>query len=469
MSLPSASSHNVEGVEVPPCEGRPPSHHTLNESKSKKERGPDRHWDEQTPADVSISDLCLIDTSGRFSSARGNSFVVCNDPDDESFEDEHVDFPVHHGIDLQEYAIPRRSGVGPSSFTSTSNRAADSSGIRYIFEVCEGSPNFVVHKINKRVEPKDYPRACVFIVSTQLRPRPLSRDCRGVMLAFTLDGILWQLGVISRLRHRAQEFDDPEMNVYDGCFQVYKWMGQVAYDEENCAMLYFFVAQTMEERLADLKLVTIPFRSNEPKMKFCFLNQICGSPPDIKVHYFDDVVNDIDGCFQCSKHGPDQFPWTLALDSTPMPWLDKAKNVPVTKEDTGSPSAFVPLKRVRSPFKNDDASRWINGVPSTKWKNWHLCRNPDAMISACVVTTDSNSPIAAKQLTKILPESKNWYYVPDPDDMLNCLTRQMIYVLDKKQYLVLKKCKGIPLREATKFLQDNCTHATEMGCANYNE
>ena len=29
------------------------------------------HWDEQTPADVSISDLCLIDASGHFS-ARGN-------------------------------------------------------------------------------------------------------------------------------------------------------------------------------------------------------------------------------------------------------------------------------------------------------------------------------------------------------------------------------------------------------------
>ena len=458
LSSPSASSQNVDGVEVPPYEGRPPSHHTLNESKSTKEKEPDRHWDEQTPADVSISDLCLIDTSGRFS-ARGNSFVVCNDPDDVASEDENVELPVHHGIDLQEYAIPR-SGYGPSSFSSTSNRAADSTGIRYVFEVCEGSSNFVAHKINKRVEPQENPKNCAFIVSTQFRPRPLSRDCRGCLLAFTLDGILWEFGVISRLRHRAQEFENPEMNVYAGCFQVYKWMGQVTYDEGNCATPYFFLAETQEERLNDLKLVTISFRSNEPKMKFCFLNQICGTPPDTG-KIFDDVVNDIDGCFQCSKYGPDRFPKTLDLDPTPMPWLVKAKAVPVTEQDTGYPSAFVSLKRVRSPLKNDDAS--------TKWKNWHLCRNPDAMISACVVTTDTNSPIRPIDLSKILPESKNWYYVPDPDDMLNALTQQMIYIFDEKQYTVLKKCKGVPLRQATQFLRDNCTHKMEMGCANFNE
>ena len=92
------------------------------------------------------------------------------------------------------------------------------------------------------------------------------------------------------------------MNVYAGCFQVYRWKGRVAYDGNNCAMPYFFLANTTEDRLEDLKLVTIPFKSSEPKMKFCFLNQICGSPPDIKGHYYEDVVNDIDGCLQCSKH-----------------------------------------------------------------------------------------------------------------------------------------------------------------------
>ena len=264
------------------------------------------------------------------------------------------------------------------------------------------------------------------------------------MVAYTDDGDHWYLGVISRITYRSKEHTDPKMNKYEGQIQVHQWKGRVVYDENNCAIPAFFRGTSVNDIMDDLTMVTMWFSKRDHKFKLCFLNQICGTPPNLG-SIRDDIINEHDGCLQCSKNGPDSFPTrlpTIPVKAKADAWLTEEKRVSVTSKDTGQPLPFYYRRRSRCASKKECIET-----------------NRHAMVSVCVVTGDwsgqpSNKlkPMPAWSLLHLPPLLKDAYIVPDPVHMVNHETRQRMFIIDKKGYAKLKNSKPIPLNDVNTFL-----------------
>ena len=289
-----------------------------------------------------LSEMCSVDVDGRFSE-RGVTFTTEDDMEDDlllkSGQGNETSF--HHGLDIQEYL--EEGTDNDTIFSTKSYTGSDSSGVRYIFEVSEGDHLITVHKIKKRTQDNQTCNRVAFITATQLCPTAMKRKYGNLMIAYTVDGDVWNLGVVVNLCYRTQHFeDDASLNEYEGCLHVYQWAGHLTYGEDGGVSPSFFLATSQQERENDLQFRTINFRRKHAKLKICFLNQFCGHPP-VNGRIADDVINAKDGCVQCSKSGPDTFPNFLTDRKIHVnqDWLAPIARKVITEKETGSPTAFT--------------------------------------------------------------------------------------------------------------------------------
>ena len=384
--------------------------------------------------------LCSVDL-GRFAS-NGASFQTAEYDSDSSSE--HVSshdisraaqnmtrveqHTMHHGLDLDEF-IDAGDSYNSTIFSTTSEFYSDSSGIRLIFEVSGYSNYLVVHKINSRIRVNQGHKNVAFIECTQLCPEKLKRNCRNVMIAYTVDGDRWNLGVIGDLSCRHQRFDDEEMNKYEGCLQVFQWNGNVTKTKNGMIVPSFYLSEDRNDLLANhLDLASIKFKRQSKQFRLCFINQFCGTPP-LGGSISPSVINEVDGCVQCSPMGPDILPTRLFhVKKSDVRFRSYEREI-VTTDDTNLPTAFIKHKKNKSRAKSVYRSSLAGEFDAAKWnKSPKLIRNPEAMVSVAVITKMDLSSLNPKSLTSISNVFKKMYSVISPTDFLNRHTKQDVFI-----------------------------------------
>ena len=137
----------------------------------------------------------------------------------------------------------------------------NSAGIRYIFEVVQGSDKLRAHEINARVKLNEAHPFPAFIECTQFTTTVLKRNCKGAMIAFSVDGQAWHFGVIESLAVWTETQFDSDGNLMDGLLSVFKWGGSMC-EIEGSFMPLFYRTNSNVMQPEDLKFESHPFTKN---------------------------------------------------------------------------------------------------------------------------------------------------------------------------------------------------------------
>jgi len=275
--------------------------------------------------------------------------------------------------------------------------------------------------------------------------------------------LTWNLGIVAALAVRTYHIRDPNAEQYDGMLAIHLWSGDCITLDDGSSFPALFLEDTWDKAKKHLTLERIKF-DKRSCLKVIALNQFNGILPCGKDGYAVGIINEVDGCLQCSYGGPDSYgiavphprlPKSLSTKYNPVPdsipinykrntnTVQRKRSVKVAEDNGESEIAFI--------------NRAQNFIPKQK------------EVTAVIVTDGQNNPLSLKDISYIKEEWKDLFFIASFSDFVNEKTLQKVYGLTFEQTKILKKMNGVDPLQVEKILEDHSSVCIHTICVNTND
>ena len=337
-----------------------------------------------------------------------------------------------------------------------------------IFEVVPGTNILRRHVIKERVKPNKRNKSTAFIECHLYDNASIKNLNKNMIVAVgTKDNntkkLTWRLGIISSLAVRTHTTSDPNEEKYDGMLSVFIWSGECHTMEDGSAFPALFLKGSCHHAMEHLTLKHIKFNKRSG-LKVKALNQWNGFRPNGKFDYAMGIINEEDGCLQCSYGGPDKYELPLPHTQIPSSFFTKYDKVP-----TEIPSTYKRYTHGNNRKKHVKAAN-VRGEKDIAFINRAPNFTPpsNSTVTAVIVTDSHNNPLSLKDVSSIKDEWEGFYFVPSPTDCVSEKIFQKVYLVNLEQSKILKKMNGVNILEVEDVLRDNSKACINTICVNTN-